>query len=142
VALGLTLPAVMSVVELCSPEKPFPSAAPRILPPLPLLTPTPPEEAPASPPTPLVVVLPSPLPTPAPSPSVESTRAASDETDEPQPPRRHRHRPVPGDPNEGRWGRKIWHNDGGHWRWYYAHRPPWGAPVLRAQPAVPVPGEP
>jgi hypothetical protein len=98
----------------------------------------------ASTPVPEFEVPPSWLPTRA---AVKPTPAAEEE-DEPAAPRTPlRHRPNrprrdgpkrgDDDPGESRWGPKVWHNDGGHLRWYYRHRPPMAPPVRRAQPVTP-----
>jgi hypothetical protein len=104
------------------------------------------------------VLPPKGAPTPVPGfevpPSWVPTRAAvkpapaaegEDEPAAPRTPLRHRpNRPRrdgpkrgDDDPGESRWGPKVWHNDGGHLRWYYRHRPPMAPPVRRAQPVTP-----
>lgn len=98
-------------------------------------------EATASPPS-----TPSPTPTSTPTPTPSSVESEdNDDAAKRQsvPPRRPgsrlnaNRRASPEDPNEERWGPKVWHNDGGHWRWYYRHRPPTAPPVQPAQPAAP-----
>ena len=83
---------------------------------------------------------PSPKPSPTPS-SVEPEGNDHAVERHSAPPRRSRlrlnRRASPEDPNEERWGPKVWHNDGGHWRWYYRDRPPTARPVQPAQPAAP-----
>jgi len=143
-------PDPQTPVEFCFPDSPVPYwTFARYLD----LTPSEPfvpqPEATATPPVaPLPTPSPTLSPTPAPTPTPPPSTLELDDTDDGSkgqsiPPRRPRPRPSPNrqvspeDPNEERWGPKVWHNDGGHWRWYYRNRPPTAPPVQPAQPAAP-----
>lgn len=132
-------------LEFCFPDSPVPywtfARCLDITPPEPFVPQ--PEATPSPLPTPSPTPTPTPTPTPSPAPSSVESEDNDDAERQAAPPRRPRLRPSlnrrasPEDPNEERWGPKVWHNDGGHWRWYYRRRPPMVPPVQTASPAAP-----